>query len=82
MVINGGRNRNVESGADYQVYEVGSPIVDPDTGDVIGHQPGTPIGQIRVRQVQDLYSVASIVNGSTGDFQVGQRCRLVKVRQQ
>jgi len=81
VVINGGRNREVETGSSYQVYELGSPIVDPDTGDVIGHQPGLAIGQIRVREVQGLYSVASIVNGSAGGFQVGQRCRLVKVQQ-
>ncbi|HUT01041.1 MAG TPA: CsgG/HfaB family protein [Phycisphaerae bacterium] len=81
VVINGGRNRRVRSGASYQVYRLGAPIVDPDTGDVIGHRPGTAIGQIQVRDVQRLYSVASIVNGSSRSFQAGQRCRLVSAEQ-
>ena len=79
VVINGGRDRRVRNNASYQVYELGSPIVDPDTGDVIGHQPGNSIGQIRVSRVERLYSIASIVNGSASSFRVGQRCRLVEI---
>ena len=81
VVINGGRNRHVASGASYEVYQLGSPIIDPDTGDVIGHQPGAAIGLIHIHEVRPLLSVASIIHGSRTNFQVGQRCRLVKLQQ-
>ena len=81
VVLNGGRDRRVRSGACYEVYELGSPIVDPDTGDVIGHQPGSAIGVIHVREVRDRYSVADIVTGRPAGFQLGQRCRLVEPNQ-
>ena len=77
VVINGGRNRRVHSGDSYEVYRLGSPIIDPDTGDVIGHQPGTSIGRIQVLEVRGECSVASILAGAGESFRIGQRCRLV-----
>jgi len=82
VVINGGRNRRVQSGVSYEVYKLGSPIVDPDTGDVIGHQPGQAIGRIQVCEVRPECSVANILAGSGQNFQIGQRCRLVAIQQQ
>ncbi len=82
VVINGGSNRCVRTGASYEVYLLGSPIVDPDTGDVIGNQPGAAIGRIQIREVRPECSVAGILAGVGGGFQVGQRCRLVEIRQQ
>ncbi len=81
VVINGGRNRRVRNGASYEVYHLGSPILDPDTGDVIGNQPGAAIGRIQIREVRPECSVGGILAGAGGNFQVGQRCRLVEVRQ-
>ncbi len=77
VVINGGRDRRVRVGAEYDVLEVGEPIVDPDTGDVIGTQPGKFIGRLRVTRVHPRYSEAQIVVGEAGDFKVGQHCRTV-----
>jgi hypothetical protein len=82
VVINGGRNRRVRSGASYDVYHLGSPILDPDTGDVIGNQPVEVIGRIQIREVRPECSVGGILAGAGGNFQVGQRYRLVEVRQQ
>ena len=82
VVINGGHNRRVRSGVSYEVYKLGSPIIDPDTGDVIGHQPGRAIGRIQVCEVRPECSVANILAGSGENFQIGQRCRLVAIRQQ
>jgi len=80
VVINGGRNRRVRTGDSYEVYRLGSPIIDPDTGDVIGHQPGSSIGRIQVLEVRPECSVACILAGSGEGFQIGQRCRLVAAR--
>jgi curli biogenesis system outer membrane secretion channel CsgG len=81
IVINGGANRRVWQGACYEVYQLGEPIVDPDTGDVIGHQPGKDLGRIRVREVRPQYSVATAADGSAAKFQVGQRCRIIPADQ-
>lgn len=80
VVINGGRNRRVRTGDSYDVYRLGSPIVDPDTGDVIGHQPGLSVGRIQVMEVRPECSVAAILDGEDRRFQIGQRCRLVAAR--
>lgn len=77
VVINGGANRRVAQGACYEVYLLGEPIVDPDTGDVIGHQPGQTVGRIRVREVRPQHSLATAADGSAARFQVGQLCRAV-----
>jgi curli biogenesis system outer membrane secretion channel CsgG len=78
VVINGGMDRNVRAGWRYEVYEIGSPIVDPDTGDVIGHQAGKSLGKLQVVDVRGRYSVASIQEGSAKDLQQGQRCRRIE----
>jgi len=78
VVINGGADRRVRQGASFEVYQLGSPIIDPDTGDVIGHQPGKTVGRLLVKEVRPRYSVAGIMQGRVDDFQQGQRCRAVR----
>jgi len=75
VVLNGGKNRRVRAGQLYEVYDSGDPIVDPDTGDVIGHQPGLARGCVRVCQVHPRYSEAVIVTGKAADLRPGQPCR-------
>jgi curli biogenesis system outer membrane secretion channel CsgG len=75
VVINGGRDRSVKSGAQFDVMEDGPPILDPTSGDVIGHSAGKEVGRIVVSEVRDRYSVATIVEGRAADFQAGQPCR-------
>ncbi len=50
------------------------PIVDPRTGDVLGHEPGELVGVIRVTEVHEQYSIAT-VDGASGEgkrFERGQ----------
>lgn len=75
VVINGGSSRGLRKGMMYEVRARGKPIVDPDTGDVIGNQGGKFIGEVRISKVRELYSVAEIIGGKREDFQVGQLCR-------
>jgi len=75
VVVNGGSDRGLREGTRYDVLERGEAIVDPDTGDVIGHQPGRPIGRVQLQDVRKLYSVAGVTAGRAADFRVGQYCR-------
>ena len=75
VIINGGQDHGVKAGAEYDVVEAGQPILCPDTGDMIGRQPGKVLGRVRVYDVRDRYSLASVLSGRAGDFQPGQRCQ-------
>ena len=77
VVLNGGRDRGVRPGAAYDVLECGRPITDPETGDCLGHCPGTRVGRVAVSRVHDRYSEAKIVAGTVDRFEAGQTCRLV-----
>ena len=77
LVINGGRNRRVSVGDDYEVLMRGDPIVDPDTGDVIGHGAGRVVGRVRVDRVHARYAEATIIVGRPADMEAGQICRPV-----
>ncbi|HUU90874.1 MAG TPA: CsgG/HfaB family protein [Phycisphaerae bacterium] len=75
IVINGGRDRGVKPGAEFEVLETGAPIVDPATGDVLGHSQGRRVGRVIVESVAARYCVATVVVGAKTDFCVGQACR-------
>jgi len=75
VVINGGRDRGVRSGAEFEVVEVGRPILDPATGDAIGQSAGRSIGRVIVHEVRERYSTATVVIGHAADFRPGQPCR-------
>jgi len=75
VILNGGRDRGVRSGAEFEVLDVGQPILDPATGNVIGQSQGKSIGRIIVHEVHDRYSTATIVIGRAADFRAGQQCR-------
>jgi len=75
ILINGGKDRGVECGMRFEVVDAGQPVVDPDTGDVIGHHSVRTIGQVRVCEVHDRYSAAQVLEGRAAEFQAGQRCR-------
>ena len=70
VILNGGRNRKIEVGSVYVVRPRSQMVVDPDTGDVLGHVSGSVIGRVRVVQVTEKYSIADVVVG-TG-LEVGQ----------
>lgn len=75
VVLNGGHNRRVGTGQRFAVLESGEPIIDPDTGDLLGEHRGRQVGTVVVQNVQWRYSEAKIVEGAAKDFQVGQACR-------
>ncbi|MBE3068958.1 MAG: hypothetical protein IMZ66_01840 [Planctomycetes bacterium] len=75
VIINGGRDRGVRSGAEYDVVRPGPPILDPATGDVIGTAAGKCVGRVIVHEVHARYATATIVVGRTDDFERGQNCR-------
>lgn len=75
VVINGGRDRGVIEGMQYDVFQRGQPIYDPDSGDLIGHQPGKPAGRVRMTEIRKLYSIGTIIAGRSGELTIGQYCR-------
>jgi curli biogenesis system outer membrane secretion channel CsgG len=75
IALNGGENRNMRTGAIYEVRQLGQPIVNPENEDVLGYARGKVIGWLEVTQVRELYSIARIVNGDRSAFQPGQLCR-------
>lgn len=78
VIINGGQDRDIQVGAEFDVLQLGQPILDPDSGDVIGHRSATLLGRVRVTAVSRGFSVAQIVRGRGGDFQIGQPCRATR----
>jgi len=75
VILNGGQDRRLKPGAEFEVLEAGAPIVDPVTGDVIGRHPGRRIGRIVVQAIHPRYSLATIVAGRAADFRPGLACR-------
>jgi len=70
IVINGGKDRRIEIGYEYVVRPCAQTVSDPDTGDLLGHIAGQPIGRVRVTQVTPKYSICRVTKGS--GFDVGQ----------
>jgi hypothetical protein len=75
VVINGGSDRGIAMGQEYDVYENARPIVDPDSGDLLGHASINKLGRLKVREVRDRLAVAFITAGQPEDFQPGQLLR-------
>lgn len=72
LIISGGADRHVPLGSQWSAYEKGEPLIDPNTGDLLGQEPGRYSGRIRVTEVHDKYSTAEIMEGV---FVVGQNLR-------
>ena len=70
VVINGGNDRRIAIGQEYVVRPEAQVVIDPDTGDLLGHITGETLGRVRVVQVTSKFSVAEIVEG--GGFGAGQ----------
>jgi curli biogenesis system outer membrane secretion channel CsgG len=75
VILNGGHDHGIRSGAEFEVLEEGAPVIDPATGDVIGRRAGRQVGRIIVQQVQPRYSMATIVVGRAAEFRPGCACR-------
>lgn len=75
VILNGGCDRQLKVGQEFQAFQAGEPIFDPKSGDLLGHQSGRTCGLIRIISVEDRFCVAQIVEGAKSDFAVGQLCR-------
>jgi curli biogenesis system outer membrane secretion channel CsgG len=75
IALNGGANRRMQVGMDYEVRELGRPIINPENEDVLGYTTGQVIGWVKVTEVEELYSIAEVVGGDKSLFKPGQLCR-------
>jgi curli biogenesis system outer membrane secretion channel CsgG len=74
IVLNVGKKDGVKVGDQLSIERVTSEIKDPETGKVIRRMT-TPVGVVRVTDVDDLSAVTSPVSGS--DFKVGDEAKTV-----
>lgn len=63
VVVNGGKNVGVREGTRYVILGPARRITDPATGDIIESVPGRPVGRLRVTDVLDKSSHASLIEG-------------------
>lgn len=77
VILNGGANRKIVPGLQYDVLEAGVAILDPDTGAMLGRREPKVIGRLGVMKVHARYSDAVRVTGDIATFKVGLTCRQV-----
>ncbi len=63
VTLSGGQDRRMMVGNRWIVRKRGEPVVDPHTGDVLGHGSGEDVGKVRVTRVYELYSEGVIESG-------------------
>jgi len=70
VIINGGGNYGVQTGAVFNVRETGRTITDPTTGNAIDYIEGEVVGQIRITRVRFRAADGIIISGKAkrGDF--------------
>jgi curli biogenesis system outer membrane secretion channel CsgG len=73
VYLNGGLDRGVVVGEELEVLAPGEAIIDPATGDILGHTAERLVGRLRVVMVEDRFAVAEVVEGDS--LEVGQSCR-------
>lgn len=78
VVISGGKDRGLGIGDIYEIIQTGQPILDPDSGDVIGNQSNRVVAKATVNVVEPMCSRAILVVGNISDVKLGQHCRLVQ----
>jgi len=64
IIISGGSNMNLKVGDLFTVCHRGKPLVDPETGQTLGYRE-TEIGAIKVTEVQDKFSICTMIAGKT-----------------
>ena len=65
VILNGGRSRGLKVGQEFEVLAPPVAVVDPDTGDVIGHKAGRALGHIKVVGVEAGSATAAVVAGES-----------------
>ncbi len=76
LYLSGGVDRGLEIGDQFEVREPGDAIVDPATGDVIGHTDPRLVGRLRIVEVRDRFAIAAVVDGDS--FAIGQACTAIE----
>ena len=74
VLLNGGTNRNIKPGMQYEVYLLGAPIKDPDTGDTLGRRAKQVIATVEVVDVQAKFAGARILSGDKTALEPGLLC--------
>jgi len=77
LILNGGDDRGLKAGDQFDIFIIGAPIRDPDTGDIIAHEPGKTLGRLRITAVHDRYSSAAVLVTKPDSLEVGMRCRAI-----
>ncbi|HBP20889.1 MAG TPA: hypothetical protein DEA08_24255 [Planctomycetes bacterium] len=62
VFVNHGAGTGIEPGHVYDVWKRGEALVDPDTGEVLGHDE-TRIGRIEITKVEKRFSRAKLLEG-------------------
>lgn len=72
IYITGGKERDIQIGSFYQGIKRGEPLLDPETGAVLGHEESTYTGRVKVIELDDKFAKALIISGNfePGDYLV------------
>ena len=62
VYINLGERNGLSASSQFDVYEPGEEIIDPDTGENLGSE-NTKKGAIKVSTVKEKFSIAEVVDG-------------------
>ena len=73
VYINGGLDRGLVVDEVLELVTSGEPIVDPATGDILGHTPTEVVGRVRITAVHEQFAIAELLRGDPPV--VGQMCR-------
>lgn len=72
VYLSGGQDRALRAGSRWEAWEPGEPILDPATGDLLGYQRETMTATLRLEEIQERLSVATLEQGAVS---VGERLR-------
>ena len=75
-IINRGEVYGVEVGDEWVAETKGEELIDPETGEVLGVEPGGEMGRLRVTKVTEKISFCDVVE-SNGDLKAGTSIRVV-----
>jgi curli biogenesis system outer membrane secretion channel CsgG len=64
VIINGGRNVNLQEGMSFIVRETARDVTDPVTGNIIEQKSGRVLGRIQITHVLETSAHATLVEGS------------------
>jgi curli biogenesis system outer membrane secretion channel CsgG len=63
VIVNRGSETGLSVGRELVMREQGETMTDPDTGAVLGEEPGKDLGVLKVSEVQDKFSTCTVVSG-------------------